>query len=78
MKNQKERILDYMKEHGGITDVEAYNRLAIRRLGARIYDLKADGHGIVSETIKAKNRYDQPVRITKYMLKERVNDTSNK
>lgn len=70
MKNQKERILDYMKEHNGITDIQAYNELAIRRLGARIYDLKADGHNIISEMIKAKNRYNQPVRITKYMLKE--------
>lgn len=71
MKNQKERILDYMKEHGSITDIQAYNELAIRRLGARIYDLKAEGYNIVSEMVKAKNRYDQPVRITKYVLKQR-------
>lgn len=66
---QKEKILNHLKEHGRITDLEAYRMYAIRRLGARIYDLRADGYTITSETTKAKNRFGQITRFSTYILK---------
>ena len=46
---QSEQILNYMKEHGSITSMEAFSRLGITRLSARIYDLRKDGVKIVQE-----------------------------
>ena len=68
--NQKERVLDYMKKFGGITEREASRKIAVDRLSARIYDLKEDGYEIVTEWVKGKNRYGQKVRFKKYMLKQ--------
>ncbi len=45
---QNQKVYDYMKEHGGISQRDA---IAFRcfRLSARIHDLRADGHLIKSE-----------------------------
>ena len=54
---QCDRILEYIKEHGSITDEEAKNfRPSIHRLSARIHELRKE-HNIVSETIRGKNEY---------------------
>lgn len=53
---QCERILQYIDEHGSITDEEARS-LKIHRLASRIHDLRKSGKNIVSETIKGKNEY---------------------
>jgi hypothetical protein len=47
-KSQSEQILEYMKEHGSITALEATVRLNCLRLAARISDLKKEGHLISS------------------------------
>ena len=54
MKSQKERILDYIRTHGGITN-EAAAKMGIYRLSARIFDLREDGIKIVTETVKKKS-----------------------
>lgn len=46
---QSEQILNYMKEYGSITSMEAFSRLGITRLSARIYDLRKEGVKIVQE-----------------------------
>jgi hypothetical protein len=46
---QKDRILYYLRRFGSITPVEAFSELGCYRLGARIYDLRADGYDITSE-----------------------------
>lgn len=40
---QTEQVLEYLKQHGSIDPLRAFNDLGILRLGARIYDLKAAG-----------------------------------
>lgn len=67
---QKEKILLHLQKKGKITDLEAYQVYAIRRLGARIWDLRAEGHTIISEPTKAKNRFGQTTCFTTYVLKE--------
>lgn len=39
MKTQNEQVKEYLEEHGKITDRQAY-RLGIRRLSARIWELR--------------------------------------
>lgn len=48
---QTELILEYMREYGSITPIEALTECGCLRLSARIYDLKRCGHSITSERI---------------------------
>ena len=49
--SQCEMILEYMKEKGSITPLEALNELGCMRLGARIWDLRHEGHNIRREMV---------------------------
>ena len=67
---QCERILGYMERFGSISPAEAFDDLGCFRLAARIADLKAAGHRIVSERETKKNRYGEPVSYCRYRLEE--------
>lgn len=41
------------------------------RLGARIHDLKKQGHDITSEIVKGENRYGEATHFSKYTLRKR-------
>ena len=45
-KSQNDLILEYMKDHKGITTLEAFKMWKITRLSGRIYELKRQGHQI--------------------------------
>lgn len=66
--SQKEKILTHLKRKGFITDVEAYNLYATRRLGARVWDLRAEGYNIRTERVTKKNRFGQYTTFAKYVL----------
>lgn len=68
MKTQNELILEYMKEHGGITPAEALNHCGSMRLSARIHDLRAMGYDIHMELVKVKKRGGHSVRVSRYSL----------
>jgi len=65
---QKEKILEHLKKHGSITDLDAYRMYAIRRLGARIWDLRSEGFVITSKQTKGKNRFGQTTHFTTYTM----------
>ena len=46
---QKQKVLEYIKANGSIDQWRAMTDLRIMRLGARIWDLKADGIPIKTE-----------------------------
>ena len=46
---QCDKIFYYMKQHGGITSMECFDKLKITRLSARIYDLRNMGIKIKQE-----------------------------
>jgi len=52
---QEQKIIKYMKAHGGITPLEAMEHLHIMRLGARIFDLREKGINIVNDPIPGTN-----------------------
>lgn len=62
---QCEKIVNFITEHGSITDRQA-TRLGIRRLALRIWDLKSGGFKIKSEIIKVKNRDGTYSHVAKY------------
>lgn len=49
--SQAKRILAYMKDGHRITPIDALNLFGSFRLGARIADLRAQGHDIQSEFV---------------------------
>jgi hypothetical protein len=53
---QNEEVLRYMRQHGGITPVEALRKLGVFRLGARIFELKHQGYDIISTMVKSKGK----------------------
>lgn len=65
---QKEAVLQHLQRFGKITDLEAYRNYAIRRLGARIWDLRSDGYKIKTENTKQANRFGQMTTFATYIL----------
>lgn len=72
MKTQAERIVDYMREFGSITQIEALQDLGCMRLASRISDLRRGGVPVVSEMVTVKNRWGEAVHVARYRLKEEV------
>nr|DAM55871.1 MAG TPA: helix-turn-helix domain protein [Caudoviricetes sp.] len=71
---QCERILRHLQDYGSITQAEAVAEYGCYRLGARIWDLKAQGIPIKSETVTGKNRYGKRTSFARYSLVEGGND----
>lgn len=69
--NQSEKILRHLQDIGSITPWEAIRQYGITRLGARIYDLKRQGHPIETKIVIGKNRYGEPTRWAVYRLEVR-------
>ena len=74
--SQCDKIIEYMKKYGSITQAEAYIDIGCFRLASRICDLKRKGYQIKCEMIKVKNRDDEEVQIAKYSLVGVVNEGS--
>ena len=66
--NQKQRIINYIREFGSISSWEAYTDLGITQLGARIDGLQKDGYTFKTEWQTGKNRYGEPISYKKYYL----------
>ena len=63
---QKERILNYMNDNGRISELEALKYCGCKRLSARIYDLKLDGHKINCVRKQVKNKDGSISYVTNY------------
>jgi hypothetical protein len=50
--SQSAQILAHLREGNAITPLEALNRFGCFRLGARIWDLKREGHEIHTEMVE--------------------------
>jgi hypothetical protein len=66
----KVRVLDYLEAHGSITPLEALNELGCYRLGARIWDLRNDGHTIDTTIEHGTDRHGEPMRYARYTLRK--------
>ena len=53
---------------GPITPAEAYEKLGVMRLSARIYDLRAMGYPIEMELKTEKNRFGASVTFAEYSM----------
>ena len=67
---QNQRILDYIRQFGSITQLEALRDLGVMRLASRISDLRRMGFSIVSETESVENRFGEKCNVKRYRIKE--------
>lgn len=74
---QCERIIQYIKDFGSITTLEAIKDLGVLRLGARISELRKRGVQIADKPEVVKNRYGEKCHIKRYYIKEE-NEKSKK
>lgn len=65
---QNQRILEYMRKNGSITQIEALRDIGVMRLASRVSDLRRLGYDISSRTENVKNRYGEKCRIKRYSL----------
>lgn len=69
MTNQKTQVLEYIQKCGSISSYEAYSRLGITQLGARIDELQKDGYVFKKEWIR-KRKNGKVKDFIKYKLSE--------
>ncbi len=53
--SQTKQVLWHLRKLGAITPLDALKKYGCFRLGARIYDLKQDGHRIDKEMVEVGN-----------------------
>ena len=64
---QTARVLQYMKDNGSITQMQATNDLCITRLASRIHDLTKMGYSVSKCTEYGENAYGK-YHYTRYSL----------
>jgi Helix-turn-helix domain len=55
-RTQADRVLDWMATGKGITPLQALKRFGCLRLGARIHQLKKDGHRIRTDLVRKNGK----------------------
>lgn len=66
---QVRRTLRFMREHGSITSLEAFDAFGCTRLAAVIHVIRHVWHiDVESEMVTVKNRYGEPCRVARYKL----------
>lgn len=68
MMTQKDEIERYIREHGSITPMDAFNDLGITKLATRVSEMKRDGIRIIGELEKEKNRNGKKVQFMRYRM----------
>ena len=69
MKSQNDAILSHLRR-SPITPLEAIQKYGCLRLGARIFELRQQGHEIVRELVAVNNRFGEECRVAQYRLIE--------
>ena len=67
--NQNQRVIDYMTQFGGITQIQALSDLGVMRLASRISDLRAKGFDIKKEMITVRNRFEEECHVARYSMR---------
>ena len=68
MANDRDLILMHMKKYGSITHDEAEEEYGIKRLSARINELRNMGYPIKTDIISCRNRRGRISNYAKYSL----------
>lgn len=66
--NQRQRVINYIREFGSISSWEAYKDLGITQLGARIDQLKKEGYIFKTKWESSINRFGEKTEYKRYYL----------
>lgn len=69
---QKQRVINYIRQFGSISSWEAYSDLGITQLGARIDQLKKEGHEFRTEWESSTNRFGERTDYKRYYLVDMI------
>lgn len=64
--SQAQKVLDYIRQFGSITQLEALRDLGVMRLASRVSDLRKQGYNIVGKREAVLNRYEETCYIKRY------------
>ena len=67
---QRQRVLNYMRHYGSITQYEALEHLGILRLASRISELKKLEYPVKSKRVRVTNKFGEVCRVSRYWLEE--------
>ena len=67
---QADRVINYIKENGSITQYQALFDIGVMRLASRISELKKKGYSFDSKMVTVKNRFDEVCHVKQYSLSE--------
>ena len=68
----KDRVLQYIRDYGSISSMEAIRDLGLTRLSAVIFNHRADGSDIDAKREKTVNRYGEKVSFARYTLRDKT------
>jgi hypothetical protein len=66
--SQASQVLQHLQSGRPITSLEAIRRYGIIQLPRRIFDLRRDGHEVVSRPKTVTNRHGEKTRVSEYWL----------
>lgn len=72
-RTQCDKVLEYMRRYGSITQLEALRDIGCMRLASRISDLRYQGYAIGRRMKTSKNRDGDDVYFAEYYLIEEDN-----
>ena len=64
----KQRILEHFLSGKSLMRIQAFNSLGLLDPSTRISDLKADGHNIMTEMVRVRDRYGDCVIVARWTL----------
>lgn len=71
MLTQEIKILNYIRKHGSISQLEASDELRITRLSARVFDMKAKGIPVEGSIVENVNRDGSVTRYKRYFIDQK-------
>ncbi len=63
---QAQMVIDYIREFGSITPLDALRDLGVMRLASRISELKKNGYAIEKKTETVMNRWGKKTTVARY------------
>ena len=71
---QRQKIINYIREFGSITSLDACRDLGIIQFATRIKELKEEGYKFKTEWESSKNRYGEKVDFKRFYLADMVSE----
>lgn len=67
-RTQCKLLLEHFENGGSITDSEALILYSIRRLSARVHNLRRSGYPIKGDMVSVKNQFGDTCRVKRYYM----------